>query len=102
MPGNFKLGDNQEGEEPAKEAKGEQSEKDRHSSRCASCIIREWKVKVKDTQSCPALCNPMDCTVHGILPARILEQVAFPFSRGSYQPREQTQVSRIAGRFSTS
>ena len=39
---------------------------------------------------------------HGILQARILEWVAFPFSRGSSQPRDQTQVSRIAGRFFTS
>ena len=44
----------------------------------------------------------MICTVHGILQARILEGVAFPFSRGSSQPRDRTQVSRIAGRFSTS
>ena len=35
----------------------------------------------------------MDYTVHGILQARILEWVAFPFSRGSSQPRDQTQVS---------
>ena len=34
---------------------------------------------VQVAQSCPALCNPMDCTVHGILQARILEWVAFPF-----------------------
>ena len=40
-------------------------------------------------------------TIHGILQARILEWVAFPFSRGSSQPRDQTQVSRIAGRFFT-
>ena len=40
--------------------------------------------------------------VHGILQARILEWVAFPFARGSSQPRDQTQVSRIAGRFFTS
>ena len=39
----------------------------------------------------------MDYTVHGILQARILEWVAFPFSRGSSQPRDGTQVSRIAG-----
>ena len=44
----------------------------------------------------------MDCIVHGILKARILEWVAFPFSRGSSQPRDQTQVSCIAGRFFTS
>ena len=44
-------------------------------------------LKVKVTQSRPALCNAIDCTVHGILQARILEWVAFPFSRGSSQPR---------------
>ena len=38
----------------------------------------------------------MDDTVHGILQARILEWIAFPFSRGSSQPRDQTQVSCIA------
>ena len=43
------------------------------------------------TQSCPALCDPVDYTVHGILQARILEWVAFPFSRGSSQPRDRTQ-----------
>ena len=50
-------------------------------------------------QSCPTLCNPIDYRVHGILQARILEWVAFPFSRGSSQPRHQTQVSRIVGGF---
>ena len=44
----------------------------------------------------------MDYTVHGILQARILEWVAVPFSRGSSQPRDRTQVSRIAGVFFTS
>ena len=44
----------------------------------------------------------MDYIVHGILHARILELVAFPFSRGSSQPRDRTQVSRIAGGFFTS
>ena len=39
------------------------------------------------------------CIVYGILQARILEWVAFPFSRGSSQPRDWTQVSHIAGRF---
>ena len=57
---------------------------------------------VKVAQSCPALCNPMDYTVHGILQARILEWAGVPFSRGSSQPRDQTQVSRIAGGFFTS
>ena len=46
---------------------------------------------------CPALCGPMDYTVHGTLQARILEWVAFPFSRGSSQARDWTQVSCIAG-----
>ena len=59
-------------------------------------------LKVKVAQLCPTFCNPMDYTVHGILQARILEWVAFPFSRGSSQPRDQTQVSHIAGRFFTS
>ena len=53
-------------------------------------------VKVKVTQSCPILCN-WNCIVHGILQARILEWVAFPFSRGSSQPKYRTQVSHIAG-----
>ena len=44
---------------------------------------------MKVPQSCPTLCNPMDYTAHGILQARILEGVAFPFSRGSSQPRDQ-------------
>ena len=39
--------------------------------------------EVKVTQLCPTLLRPMDCTIHGILQARILEWVAFPFSRGS-------------------
>jgi len=52
---------------------------------------------VQVTQSYLTLCNPMDYTVHGILQARILEWVAFPFSRGSSQPRDRTQVSHIAG-----
>ena len=44
----------------------------------------------------------MDYTVHGILQARILEWVALPFSRGSSQPKDQAQVSYIAGGFFTS
>ena len=48
-------------------------------------------LQVKVTQSCLTLCDPMDCSppgssVHGISQARILEWVAFPFSRGSSQP----------------
>ena len=57
-------------------------------------------------QSCPILCDPMDCSppgssVRGILQERILEWVAVPSSRGSSRPRDRTQVSRIAGRFFT-
>ena len=49
-------------------------------------------------QSCPTLCNPMDCSppgssVHRILQARILEWVALPFSRGSSLPRDEAFVS---------
>ena len=61
----------------------------------------KWS-EVKVTQSCPTLCGPMDHTVHGILQARILEWVAFPFSRESSQLRDQTLVSCIVGRFFTS
>ena len=62
--------------------------------------------KVKAAQSYLTLCDPVDCSppvssVHGILQARILEWVAIPFSRGSSQPRDRTQVSRIAGGFFT-
>ena len=47
-------------------------------------------VKVKVTQLCPTLCDPMDYIVHGILQARTLEWVAFPFSRDLPKPgREQ-------------
>ena len=44
----------------------------------------------------------MDSTVQGILQAGILEWVDFPFSKGSSQPRDQTQVSHIGGGFFTS
>ena len=61
---------------------------------------RQWS-EVK-AQSCPTLCNTMFYTVHGILEAIILVWVAFPFSRGSSQHRDQTQVSLTAGGFFTS
>ena len=47
--------------------------------------------EVKFAQSCPTVCDPMDCRVHGILQARILQWVAFPISRGYSQPRDQTR-----------
>ena len=59
------------------------------------------KVKVKVAQSCPTVFDPMDYRVRGILQARILKWVAIPFSKGSSQPRDQTQVSCIAGGFFT-
>ena len=54
-------------------------------------------------QSCPTLCNPVDCSlpgfsVHGILQTRKLEWVTISFFRGSSQPRDRTQVSHIRGR----
>ena len=58
--------------------------------------------EVKIAQSIPTLCVPMGYTVHGILQVRTLEWIAFPFSRGSFQPRDGTQVFRTAGRFFTS
>ena len=58
-------------------------------------------VRAKSLQSCPTLCNPIDCSlpgssVHGILQARILEWVAMPSSRGSSQPRDRTHISYIS------
>ena len=54
-------------------------------------------------QSCPTLCEPMDCSlpgssVHGIFQAIVLEWIAISFSRGSSWPRDRTQVSHIVGR----
>ena len=74
------------------------------------CLAFNWaqhmgsmiKCEVKVTQSYLTLCDPMDYTVHGILQARILEWVTFPFSRRSSQPRDYTQVFCIVGGFFTS
>ena len=57
--------------------------------------------KVKVTQLCPTLYDPKDYTVHGILQATILEWLAVAFSRGSSQPRDQTQVSCTGGFFTS-
>ena len=65
---------------------------------CVQVSQEAGKVKVKAAQSCPTLCDP---TVYGILQARILEWISLPFSRGSSQPRDRTQVSHIAGGFFT-
>ena len=61
-----------------------------------------WYMKVKVAQSCPALCDPRDYAVHGILHVRILEWIAVPFSRESFRPRNWTGVSYIADRSFTS
>ena len=62
-----------------------------------------FHVKSEVAQSCPTLCDPMDCSlpdssVHGIFQARVLEWGAISFSRGSSQPRDRTWVSHIVGR----
>ena len=70
----------------------------RHSLQVrAHSILHNYKgTEVKVTRLCLTLCDPMDKR------AKILEWVAFPFSRGSSQPRDPTQVSHIAGGFFTS
>ena len=60
----------------------------------------EPPVHAKSLQSCPTLCDPINCSlpssaVHGIFQARILERVAISFSKGSSQPRNQIHVSCI-------
>ena len=65
--------------------------------------IEVWKWKSEVAQLCLTLRDPMDCSlpgfsVHGIFQARVLEWVAISFSRGSFRPRDRTQVSCIAGR----
>ena len=81
-------------------------------------IIEDWNAKVGSqetpgsevksevAQSCPTLCNPLDCglsgsSVHGIFQARVLEWTAISFSKGSSQPRARTLVSRIVYRHFT-
>ena len=71
-------------------------------TRVITCIT----MKVLAMQSCLTLCYPMDWSPpgssdHWILCATILEWFALAFSRGSFQPRDWTQVSCIAGRFFT-
>ena len=65
-----------------------------------SCVL------AKSLQSCPALCDPMDCSppgssVHGISQGRIPEWVAISFSRGSPRPRDRTRTSCLASGFFT-
>ena len=67
-------------------------------------LINEFStIRREVAQSCPTLCDPMDCSppgssVHGIFQAWILEWVAISFSRGCSRPRDWTRVSRIVGR----
>jgi len=71
-------------------------------------LRRQEKKERKEVKSLSLvwLCNPMDCSppgssIHGIFQARVLEWVVISFSRGSSWPRDQTQVSHIAGRHFT-
>ena len=59
------------------------------------CMCAKW------LQSCPTLCDPLDCSppgssAHGILQARILESVAMLSSRGSSRPRDQTCIAYVS------
>ena len=65
------------------------------------CSHLQQCVCTKSLQSCPTLCDPMDCSltgssVLGIIQARILEWFAMPSSRKSSQPRDQTQISYLS------
>ena len=64
------------------------------------CCVSACSV-MSDSLQPHELYSPPGSSVHGILQARILKWVAIPFSRGSSQPRDQTWVFRIAGRFFT-
>ena len=76
----------------------------RSPQRGAHCLVIKGKVKECEVaQSCPTLCDPVDCSlprssIHGIFQARVLEWVAISFSRGSSWPRDWTRVSHIVGR----
>ena len=68
-----------------------------------SCLILTPLMCVLVALSCLTLCDPLDCSppgssIHGILQASIMEYAAFPFSRGSSWPRNQTSVSWIYSR----
>ena len=86
------------------EETGEQSSQLTHVVNIWAEILVLMEEKSESAQLCLTLCEPMDCSppgssFHGISQAGILEWVAMSFSRGSSQPRDQTQVSLIAGRF---
>ena len=58
----------------------------------------KWSRSVVSDSLCPMDCSLPGSSVHGIFKARVLEWVAISFSRGSSQPRDQTQVSWVIGR----
>ena len=89
----------QEEKLPQWEACAQQLESSPCSAQLEKSRSNENQVKVKVAQSRLTLCDPLLHTVHGILQARILEWVAFPFYRGSSQPRDRTQIFHTAGRF---
>ena len=66
----------------------------RYLNKCGMMVI-VLITKVKVTQSCPTLCDPMDCTTHGILQARILER-GYPFPSPSHLPNAGIEPSSPA------
>ena len=75
---------------------------------CKEILVKLIKIESESdiTQSCPTLCDPMECSlpcssIHGIFQARVLEWIAISFSRGSSGPRDWTWVSHITGRHFT-
>ena len=88
---------------------GSSQPRDKTHISCISCIAGGFfttappgAVLCLVTQLCPALCNPMDCSLPGssmsmgMLQARILEWVAIPSSRGASQPRNPTHLSYVS------
>ena len=74
-----------------------------HNGEASNCFYKASVSESEVAQSCPTLCDPMDCSlpgssVHGILQARVLEWGTIAFARGSSRPRDRTRVSRILGR----
>ena len=68
--------------------------------RCGTDYLEIVLCYAMSLQSCPTLCNPVDCSipgssVHGILQARTLEWVAMPFSRGSSHPGIESRSSAL-------
>ena len=75
-----------------------------HLAQCSQgpSMLLQNAIEVKATQSCLTLCDHVDYTAQEFSRPLLLEWVAIPISRGSSQPRNQTQVSHTAGRFSNS